>query len=210
MEYKLDGINQVQVNNKAGLTFAGGLRSILRQDPDIIMVGEIRDSETAEIAVRASITGHLVLSTLHTNDTASTIARLVDMGIEPYLVSTSIIGIISQRLVKRLCNGCKIPYSASDKERKMLNAESGKELTLYKPHGCNKCIKGYRGRIPVHEVMYLDHEIRKLIDNRATTDEIKDEAIKNGMTTLLHSATSLALQGITSVEEVLRVGYTTD
>ena len=132
------------------------------------------------------------------------------MGIEPYLVSTSIIGIISQRLVKRLCNGCKIPYSASDKERKMLNAESGKELTLYKPHGCNKCIKGYRGRIPVHEVMYLDHEIRKLIDNRATTDEIKDEAIKNGMTTLLHSATSLALQGITSVEEVLRVGYTTD
>lgn len=209
VEYKLKGINQVQVNNKAGLTFASGLRSILRQDPDIIMVGEIRDSETAEIAVRASITGHLVLSTLHTNDTASTIARLIDMGIEPYLVSTSVIGIISQRLVKKLCSSCKTPYIANEKERKMLNA-TDEALTLYKPHGCNKCIKGYRGRIPVHEVMYLDQHIRKLIDGRATTDTIKDEAIKNGMTTLLYSASKLALQGITSMEEVLRIGYTTD
>lgn len=210
VEYKLHGINQVQVNNKAGLTFANGLRSILRQDPDIIMVGEIRDSETAEIAVRASITGHLVLSTLHTNDTASTVARLIDMGIEPYMVSTSVIGIISQRLVKRLCNSCKIAFTPNEKERKMLGLSLDKELTLYKPCGCNKCIKGYRGRIPVHEVMYLDQNIRKLIDNRATTDEIKEEAIKNGMTTLLESAISLALQGITSIEEVLRIGYTTD
>lgn len=210
VEYKLHGINQVQVNNKAGLSFASGLRSILRQDPDIIMVGEIRDSETAEIAVRASITGHLVLSTLHTNDTASTVARLIDMGIEPYMVSTSVIGIISQRLVKRLCNSCKTAYTANNKEIKMLGVNPNKELILYKPQGCNKCIKGYRGRIPVHEVMYLDQNIRKLIDNRATTDEIKEEAIKNGMTTLLESAERLAIQGITSIEEVLRIGYTTD
>lgn len=210
VEYKLHGINQVQVNNKAGLTFASGLRSILRQDPDIIMVGEIRDSETAEIAVRASITGHLVLSTLHTNDTASTIIRLIDMGIEPYMVSTSVIGIISQRLVKKLCASCKTPYIANDNEKRMLNANIDEKLTLYKPTGCNKCIKGYRGRTPVHEVMYLDQNIRRLIDNNSTTDEIKHRAIKNGMKTLYESAANLAIQGVTSLEEVLRIGYTID
>lgn len=210
VEYKLHGINQVQVNTKAGLTFASGLRSILRQDPDIIMVGEIRDSETAEIAVRAAITGHLVLSTLHTNDTASTVARLIDMGIEPYMVSTSVIGIVSQRLVKRLCTSCKTPYTASEKEKKMLNIDKAGDITLYKPKGCNKCIKGYRGRIPVHEVMYLDQDIRKLIDENGSTDYIKKVAIKTGMTTLYESAVNLAMQGITSVEEVLRIGYTVD
>lgn len=210
VEYKLHGINQVQVNNKAGLNFASGLRSILRQDPDIIMVGEIRDSETAEIAVRASITGHLVLSTLHTNDTASTIARLVDMGIEPYMVSTSVIGIVSQRLVKRLCPSCKTLYLADDKEKELFGVEKGQELKLYKPRGCNKCIKGYRGRIPIHEVMLIDESLRRLIDNRSTTDDIKQQAVRSGMTTLQDSVTRIALQGITSVEEVLRIGYTTD
>lgn len=210
VEYKLHGINQVQVNNKAGLTFANGLRSILRQDPDIIMVGEIRDSETAEIAVRASITGHLVLSTLHTNDTSSTVARLIDMGIEPYMVSTSVVGIVSQRLVKRLCNSCKVPYRPDDKERRLLGLNGDENIDLYKPVGCNKCIKGYRGRIPVHEVMYIDQNIRRLIDIRATTNEIENEAIKAGMTTLMKSAVLIAKSGITSIEEVLRIGYTID
>lgn len=210
VEYKLYGINQVQVNTKAGLTFASGLRSMLRQDPDIIMVGEIRDSETAEIAVRASITGHLVLSTLHTNDTASTVIRLIDMGIEPYLVSTSIVGIISQRLVKKLCNSCKTSYIASNSEKRMLGISESADIKLYKPNGCNKCIKGYRGRIPVHEILYMDEEIRKLVDNRSTTDEIRNFAIENGMTTLYKNAVELALNGITSVEEVLRVGFTID
>ncbi len=210
VEYKLHGINQVQVNNKAGLTFANGLRSILRQDPDIIMVGEIRDTETAEIAVRASITGHLVLSTLHTNDTASTIARLMDMGIEPYMVSTSLIGIISQKLVKRLCPSCKIAYMADTKQKNILRLDEKEDITIYKPKGCNKCIKGYRGRIPVHEVMFLDEKIRKLIDNKNTTDDIKSTAIKEGMKTLYESAVTLALNGITSIDEVLRVGYSTD
>ncbi len=210
VEYKLEGINQVQVNNKAGLTFSKGLRSILRQDPDIIMVGEIRDSETAEIAVRASITGHLVLSTLHTNDTASTIARLIDMGIEPYLVSTSVIGIISQRLVKKLCPNCKQFYAASIQEKRLLGLDLNKEIALYKPVGCNKCIKGYRGRVPIHEIMYLDKGIRKLIDNRATTDELKEASIKNGMTTLYDNVVKLTLESITSIEEAFRIGYTID
>ena len=210
VEYKLHGINQVQVNNKAGLTFANGLRSILRQDPDIIMIGEIRDSETAEIAVRASITGHLVLSTLHTNDTASTVARLIDMGIEPYMLSTSIIGIVSQRLVKKLCPSCKIAYKADTKEKKMLGIDDCEEVTLYKANGCNKCFKGYRGRTPVHEVMYIDQTIRKLIDIGATTDEIEEASIKNGMKTLYDSAVNLALNGTTSLDEVLRIGYAID
>jgi len=210
VEYKIHGINQVQVNNKAGLTFANGLRSILRQDPDIIMVGEIRDSETAEIAVRASITGHLVLSTLHTNDTASTVARLIDMGIEHYMVSTSVIGIISQRLVKRLCPSCKEAYLADKKEKELLKKDMGKELILYKPKGCNKCIRGYRERIPIHEVMYLDKDIRRLIDKRSSTEDIKEQAIKNGMTTLQDSVARIALEGITSMEEVLRIGCTID
>ncbi|TAH63605.1 MAG: GspE/PulE family protein [Gottschalkiaceae bacterium] len=210
VEYKLNGINQVQVNNKAGLTFANGLRSILRQDPDIIMVGEIRDSETAEIAVRASITGHLVLSTLHTNDTASTVVRLIDMGIEPYLVSTSVIGIISQRLVKKLCPDCKVPYKPNSREKSIFGLDEAQDFTLYKPLGCNKCFKGYRGRIPVHEIMYIDQDIRKLIDSRGTTDEIKGMAIKNGMTTLNESALNLATKGTTSLEEVFRIGYTLD
>lgn len=208
VEYKLNGINQVQVNVKSGLTFASGLRSILRQDPDIIMVGEIRDNETAEIAVRAAITGHLVLSTLHTNDSPSTIARLIDMGIEPYIVSSAVIGVVSQRLVKLLCPICKESYIASETQKKMLNLDLNKEVILHKAVGCNSCNKGYKGRAAVHEIMPINEEIRRLVDSNATTDLIREKSIANGMTTLLESAVDIALKGQTSYEEVLKVGFT--
>ena len=210
VEYKLDGINQVQVNKKAGLNFANGLRSILRQDPDIIMVGEIRDSETAEIAVRAAITGHLVLSTLHTNNTAATIVRLVDMGIEPYLVSSSVVGIVSQRLVKKLCDKCKMQYEASNLEKRVLGINENEKVFLYKSGNCNNCINGYKGRIAVHEIMPINEEIRELIDRRASSDEIRNFSISQGMTTLYDDAVSLALKGVTTIDEVLKVGYTLD
>ena len=208
VEYKLKGINQTQVNVKAGLTFAAGLRSILRQDPDTIMIGEIRDSETAEIAVRAAITGHLVLSTLHTNDSPSTIARLIDMGLEPYLVSSAVIGIISQRLVKLLCPKCKEKYEANDSEKKLLGIDGNKDAMLFKPIGCNSCYNGYRGRAAVHEVMLVNENIRRLINTGANTDDIRSQALKDGMSTLPQSAADLALKGDTSFEEIMRAGYT--
>ena len=208
VEYKLGGINQVQVNTKSGLTFASGLRSILRQDPDIVMVGEIRDGETAQIAVRAAITGHLVLSTLHTNDSPSTIARLIDMGIEPYIVSSAVVGIVSQRLVKTLCPKCKEPYEASYSQLKMLGLDENQSLVLHKPVGCNNCNAGYSGRAAVHEIMPVNEEIRKLIDIGAATDKIREIALEQGMTTLFQSAFALAKLGKTSFEEVMRVGYT--
>lgn len=208
VEYKLEGINQVQTNPKAGLTFASGLRSVLRQDPDIVMVGEIRDGDTAEIAVRASITGHLVLSTLHTNDSPSTVARLVDMGIEPYLVSSSVIGIVSQRLVKVLCIKCKQPYEAEYLEKKILGISENEKLILHKPRGCGSCNSGYKGRAAVHELLPINEEIRKLIDQGANIDELRNKAIEEGMTTLLQSAASLAIEGVTSYDEVMKVGFT--
>ena len=208
VEYKLEGINQVQINPKAGLTFASGLRSILRQDPDIIMIGEIRDSETAEIAIRAAITGHLVLSTLHTNDSASSVVRLVDMGIEPYLVSSAVIGVISQRLVKELCPNCKVSYEASYSEKSLLGLNTEDNITLYKSKGCNKCNNGYIGRRAVHEVMVVNENMRKLIDNEASIDELRVCATNDGMITLLKDSVNLALSGLTTLEEVLRAGYT--
>lgn len=208
VEYKLNGINQVQVNTKAGLTFASGLRSVLRQDPDIVMVGEIRDGETAEIAIRAAITGHLVLSTLHTNDSPSTVARLIDMGIEPYLVSSAIIGVVSQRLVKLLCPKCKKSYEAEYLEKKILGIDEEKQLTLYKAVGCSSCNNGYKGRRAVHELMPINETIRQLIDKGANIDELRRQAIADGMHTLLESAAKLAINGDTSYDEVLRVGFT--
>lgn len=208
VEYKLEGINQIQINSKAGLTFASGLRSILRQDPDIIMVGEIRDSETAEIAIRAAITGHLVLSTLHTNDSASSVVRLVDMGVEPYMVSSAVIGVVSQRLVKELCPNCKISYEASYSEKNILGLNTDDKITLYKPKGCNKCNNGYKGRRAVHEVMVINEEMRKLIDTGAGIDELRISAMRDGMVTLLEDSVNLALSGSTTIEEVLRAGYT--
>ncbi len=208
VEYKLTGINQVQVNVKSGLTFAAGLRSILRQDPDTVMVGEIRDGETAEIAVRAAITGHLVLSTLHTNDSPSTIARLIDMGIEPYLLSSAVVGIVSQRLVKTLCPKCKKEYEPDYKEKKLLGYEEHEHISLYKAVGCNSCNQGYRGRAAVHEIMPINENIRRLIDTGATIDLIREKALEEGMTTLFQSALVLAQKGMTTFEEVMRVGFT--
>ena len=208
VEYKLNGINQVLVNPKTGLTFAAGLRSILRQDPDTIMVGEIRDGETAEIAIRAAITGHLVLSTLHTNDSPSTVARLIDMGIEPYLVSSAVIGIVSQRLVKVLCSKCKKEYEASYSEKKLLELPQDQKIILYKAIGCNSCNGGYRGRAAVHELMPINENIRRLIDTNATVDKIREKALEEGMTTLFQSALALALKGETTFDEVMRVGFT--
>ena len=208
VEYRLNGVNQVQINPKAGLTFASGLKSILRQDPDIIMVGEIRDIETAEIAIKASITGHLVLSTLHTNDSPSTVTRLVDMGIESYLVSSAVIGIISQRLVKRLCDNCKTSYEASYSEKKIMGIDVEKELILYKSNSCDLCNNGYKGRKAIYEIMPVNESIRRLIDNGASIDNIRKKALDEGMTTLFQSALSLALEGTTSFDEIMRVGFT--
>lgn len=172
------------------------------------MVGEIRDNDTAEIAVRAAITGHLVLSTLHTNDSPSTVARLIDMGIEPYLVSSAIIGVVSQRLVKLLCEKCKISYEASYLEKKLLGINENESLRLNKPVGCSSCNSGYKGRAAVHELMAINENIRRLIDMGANIDQLRNKAIEGGMTTLLESAASLAMEGGTSYDEVLRVGFT--
>lgn len=206
VEYRLAGVNQSQVNVKAGLTFASGLRSILRQDPDIIMVGEIRDQETAQIAIRAAITGHLVLSTIHTNDSVSTVNRLIDMGVEPYMVSSSVVGIMAQRLVRRICLYCKAPYPATAKERLLLDLEEG--TTLHRGPGCNACNQtGYRGRIAIHEILPMYDDIKVLIDTGQTADKIRAAAERHGMMTLRNSCHELVLQGVTTVDELLRMTY---
>ncbi len=206
VEYKIHGINQVQSNSKIGLSFASGLRSILRQDPDIIMIGEIRDEETAEIAVRAAITGHLVISTIHTNDAPSAVIRLEDMGIKPFLVAASLRGVISQRLVKKICTNCKEQYMSSSFENNLLELENS--VTLYKGAGCSKCYNtGYSGRIGIHEVMKVEQNMRNIIYKGGSTDELCEEAVKNGMTTLKDNCRQLVLEGITSVEEYSQVVY---
>ncbi|AFK86962.1 MULTISPECIES: GspE/PulE family protein [Thermoanaerobacterium] len=208
VEYTLEGLNQVQVNEKAGLTFASALRSILRQDPDIIMIGEIRDRETAEIAIRSSITGHLVLSTLHTNDSAGAITRLIDMGIEPYLVSSSVVGVIAQRLARKICDNCKIEYDASKREKIILGIDADESLKLYRSKGCAVCNKtGYRGRVPIYEIMMMTPKIKELTNEKAPADVILNEAVSNGMSTLKESAKKLVLSGVTTVDEMLRLTY---
>ena len=208
VEYLMEGINQVSVNPKAGLTFASGLRSILRQDPDIVMIGEIRDSETAEIAVRAAITGHLVLSTIHTNDAASAVIRLTDMGIEPYLVSTSIAGVVSQRLVRKICPYCKKDYKATDYEKKLLGEDYSKHITLYRGKGCALCgSSGYIGRQGVYEIMEITREHREYIVRNKTTDEIRDLSLKTGMETIKMSCKKLVLKGITTLDELVKIAY---
>ncbi|SHE28347.1 GspE/PulE family protein [Alkalibacter saccharofermentans] len=210
VEYKLDGINQVQVNTKAGLTFVAGLRSILRQDPDIIMIGEIRDVETAEIAIRSSITGHLVFSTIHTNDAVSTISRLIDMGIPPYLVSSSIYGIISQRLIRKLCPRCKEKYQASVPEKELLGINPDEELILYSAKGCISCNNtGYKGRMGIHEVLKINRHMREKISAGATYDELADQAKLDGMVPLMQNAKDLILEGITTIEETLEITFFT-
>lgn len=207
VEANIDGINQVQVNNKADMTFANALRSILRQDPDIIMIGEIRDSETAEIAVRASITGHLVVSTLHTNSTANSISRLADMGVEPYLIADSLVGIIAQRLVRRLCE-CKKPRLATLEEKEELAVDPSEDIVLYEPCGCKMCDNtGYKGRIGIYEIMTITPKIKSMITKGKSADEIKEQAIEEGMSTLKASAAKYVLDGTTSMSEMVKVTY---
>jgi len=209
VEYMLEGINQVQVNVKAGLTFAAGLRSILRQDPDIIMIGEIRDEETAQIAVRAAITGHLVLSTLHTNDAPGAITRLVDMGVEPYLVADAVVGVIAQRLVRKLCPSCRVAYTSDSNEMMILNTD--KPVQLYRSTGCPSCQNtGYRGRTAIHEVMLLDREHRHIIARGGSAEEIRDVAVKKGMVNLYESCRELVLNGVTSIQEMMKTVYERD
>jgi len=201
VEYQLKGIGQMQVNPKIGLTFASGLRSILRQDPDVIMVGEIRDFETAEIAIQASLTGHLVLSTLHTNDAASAITRLIDMGVEPFLVASSLVGVLAQRLVRVICPGCKSPYEPTSEEAKYASASR-----LFRGKGCDKCNgKGYLGRTGIFELLTIDDEIRQMISQRTDSPSIKGMAISKGMKVLRVDGFQKAREGKTTVEEVLRV-----
>lgn len=211
VESTIKGINQVQVNVKAGLTFATALRAFLRQDPDIIMVGEIRDGETAEIATRAAITGHLVFSTLHTNDAASSITRMIDMGIEPFMMSSSLVGVLAQRLVRRLCLKCREKVEPDEFERNALDLVDGEEIELYNAVGCEECNNtGYKGRIAVYEIMTINREIKELIAKNENADIIKDAAIRNGMKTLRMNCARVVKDGITTMDEMLRIAYFKD
>lgn len=211
VEYELKGINQAQVNPKAGITFAKGMKHILRQDPNIIMIGEIRDSETAEIAIQAALTGHLVLSTLHTNDAPSAIIRLLDMNVEPFLISSSVIGVVAQRLVRVLCPYCKKEYAASPGVLKSLRGQTPvnkDKITLATPVGCEKCGSiGYKGRVGIFEIMKVSDTIRELVLARKSAVEITREAIKEGMATLAQSGMEKALHKITSLQETMRVVF---
>ncbi len=211
VEANINGINQVQVNNKADMTFAAALRSILRQDPDIIMIGEIRDGETAGIAVQAAITGHLVVSTLHTNSAASTITRLIDMGIESYIAGDAVVGVIAQRLVRRLCTTCKQPRLVEDEERVQLGVPADEEdVIIYEPQGCPLCNDtGYSGRIGVYEMMPVSRELQAVIASGATADVIEKQALKEGMLTLKMGAAKHVLDGITSIAEMNKIVHST-
>lgn len=206
VEKDIEGINQCQVNAKAGMTFAAALRSILRQDPDIVMIGEMRDQETAEIAIRAAITGHMVLSTLHTNDSASTITRLVDMGVAPYMVATSLIGIVAQRLVKKICHECRTPRMSTPEENELMGIPES--ITIYDACGCPKCNNtGYTGRTAIHEILTCTSEMTGLIANGGKIDQISELARKQGTKLLRDNVSELVQAGETSIEELVRVTY---
>lgn len=210
VEANINGINQVQVNEKAGLTFSSALRSILRQDPDVIMIGEIRDSETAEIAVKASITGHLVVSTLHTNSAANTITRLADMGVQSYMLGDSVIGVIAQRLVRKVCPECSVLEEADEDDRRVLKIKDDRSVMIKKAGHC-ECVRcggtGYYGRVGIYEIMPVSAEIKRAINRHETADVLEEIALKQGMKTLTMSAIDYVLKGITTVEEVRRVAY---
>ncbi|WP_425318986.1 type II secretion system ATPase GspE [Vibrio panuliri] len=204
IEFDIDGIGQTQVNPKVDMTFARGLRAILRQDPDVVMVGEIRDLETAQIAVQASLTGHLVMSTLHTNTAIGAITRLRDMGIEPFLISSSLLGVLAQRLVRTLCS-CKQPYQADSAQKALFGLTADDELTLYKPAGCDRCSgKGYRGRSGIYELLVVDEQVQELIHNEAGEQAI-ERAIRAKTPAIRDDGLEKVRQGITSLEEVMRV-----
>jgi type IV pilus assembly protein PilB len=207
VEYNLEGINQVNVNSDIGLTFAAALKSFLRQDPDIIMVGEIRDLETAQIATKAALTGHLVLSTLHTNDAPSTITRLADMGIEPFLIATSVRLVIAQRLVRKVCKDCKVEDKPTAEELRLLEIteQEAKGMKFYKGAGCTVCGQsGYKGRVALHQVLPVTDAIKKLIVDRATPDEIEKVSIAEGVLNLRMNALEKLKAGITSAQEVIK------
>jgi type II secretory ATPase GspE/PulE/Tfp pilus assembly ATPase PilB-like protein len=216
VEYKLPGIRQIQVETKIQFTFANGLRSILRQDPDIIMVGEIRDIETAEIAIQAALTGHLVFSTLHTNDAPGAVTRLIDMGLEPFLASSSLIGVLAQRLVRKICPECKEKYVPTEETLRDIglseatstenSVQRTEKIEFYRGKGCDKCMQtGYKGRISIYELMIPNDKIRNAIVSKASSDEIRKLAIAAGMVTLMEDGIDKVKEGITTVEEVLRV-----
>ena len=209
VEKAIDGINQVQVNAKAGMTFAAALRSILRQDPDIVMIGEMRDSETADIGIRAAITGHLVLSTLHTNDAASTIVRLVDMGVAPYMVATSLIGVIAQRLVKVLCPKCKKQRFSDREENELMKLEDvNTPIPVYEASGCPECNNtGYRGRTAIHEIIHCTAGISTIVARNGSKEEIEEKAKENGTKLLRDNVSELVQKGVTSMDELVRVTY---
>jgi type II secretory ATPase GspE/PulE/Tfp pilus assembly ATPase PilB-like protein/RNA polymerase subunit RPABC4/transcription elongation factor Spt4 len=209
IEYEMSGINQVQINEKVGLTFPFILRSILRQDPNVVMVGEIRDRETAEIALQASLTGHLVLSTLHTNDAPSAVTRLVDIGMPPYLIASSVVGVIAQRLVRVICPGCKEEYIPSSEELSRISMSQNElPFKFYRGTGCAACNNtGYKGRTSIEEVMIMGYKIRELIQSGASVDNIRDAALVTGMTTLGFSGLEMIRKGITTIEEVLKAVF---
>ncbi|MGM9950420.1 MAG: GspE/PulE family protein [Lysinibacillus sp.] len=209
VEYQMMGINQIQVKEEVGLTFAAGLRSILRQDPDIVMIGEIRDLETAQIAIRASLTGHLVLSTLHTNSAVESISRLKDMGIEPFLISSSLVGAMAQRLVRKICRDCSTQVAATEREKEIF-AENGMSVTtVHRGRGCSACNNtGYRGRMAIHEILPVDRELKELIISQASGNVLRDHMKQKGYNTLLQDGLLKVLGGITTTEEVLRVATT--
>ena len=206
VEYEIAGISQIQVNSKIDLSFAIALRAILRQNPDVVMVGETRDQETAEMAIQASLTGHFVLSTLHTNDASSAPTRLIDMGVQPFLISSSLVGVLAQRLVRTLCSECKAPTTLSDYEKQMLDIETvPTSATIFKPVGCEKCSQtGYNSMTVVSELLLITDAIRELVLKKADASKIKRAAVAEGMETLADDAINKIYSGITSVEEVLR------
>ncbi|MBR1423143.1 MAG: Flp pilus assembly complex ATPase component TadA [Ruminococcus sp.] len=205
VEKKIANINQCQINEKAGMTFAAALRSILRQDPDIIMIGEMRDTETAEIGIRAAITGHLVLSTLHTNDAASTVTRLVDMGVDAYMVATSLIGVVAQRLTKVLCPECKKPKMSDEDENELMEIDHS--VQIYEPCGCSKCTRGYTGRTAIHEILLATPEMKEIISAGAKSEQIQELAKEQGCRLLRDNVSKLVQQGKTSIDELVRVTY---
>ncbi len=211
VEYQLKGVNQIQVNPKIDLTFARGLRSIVRQDPDVILIGEMRDLETAEIGVQSALTGHLVFSTLHTNDSASAITRLVDLGIEPFLISSSVLAVVAQRLVRVLCSECKEPYIPEKESLARLGLEPGdvKNTVFYRARSCDKCFQsGYRGRVGIYEILVLNEKLQAMVLKTYDSHQLKREAVASGMTTLHQDGIRKVLQGVTTIEEVLRVTQT--
>ena len=206
VEKNIEGINQCQVNTKAGMTFSAALRSILRQDPDIVMIGEMRDSETADIAIRAAITGHLVLSTLHTNDAASTIVRLIDMGVAPYMVATSLIGVVAQRLVKCICPKCRRPRMSTDEENQLMHINQS--VQIYDAVGCPECNNtGYKGRTAIHEIIHCTSGISTLIAESAGKEQLEEAAKRNGTKLLRDNVAELVQQGRTTIDELVRVTY---